>query len=92
MGRTVGGVVLSDESNDESGPEAEDDADVAFPSAGSVDLASEDDLSAVNGEHVDSGDDHDGHEDGGDTQLNLQDSLDVLDLNVGEELADEGGI
>ena len=84
------GVVLGHEANGEAGPESKDDANVAFPSGGGVGLSSELDVGAFKWEHVDGGDDEDGHEDGGDPQLDLKGRLDLLGWDVGEELAEEG--
>ena len=86
-----GGVVLGDEADGETGPETEDDADVTLPWGRVVVLSSEHDANTFLWEHVDGGDDEDGHEDGGNPQLDLQSRLDVLNLDVGEELAEERG-
>ena len=67
----VGGVVLGGDSNDETGPETEDDASVDLPSGGGVLLAGELNCGGL-GEDVDGGDKEDGHEDGGDDELGLQ--------------------
>ena len=85
------GVVLGHEANGEAGPESKDDANVAFPSGGIVVHSSELNVGAICWEHVDSGDDDDGHEDGGNPQLNLKGRLDFVCFDVSEELADEGG-
>merc|ERR1719491_2935425 len=87
----LGGVVLSDEADSETRPETKHDASVALPRGCVVGNTSEHDSDTSFGEHVDSGDDHDGHEDCGNPQLDLQGSLDVFDSDVGEELADEKG-
>ena len=91
LGRPVlfGGVVLSDETDEETGPESEDDACVSLPLGGVVFLASESD-SEVLGEHVDGGDDHGGHKDGGNPKLDLELELNLVGLDVGEPLAEEG--
>mmetsp|Transcript_26852 Transcript_26852/g.31562 ORF Transcript_26852/g.31562 Transcript_26852/m.31562 type:complete len:361 (-) Transcript_26852:257-1339(-) len=44
----------------------------------------------VVGEHKDGGDDHGGHKQSGNPELDLEGSLDSLGFDVGEELADEG--
>ena len=85
-----GGVVLSDQSNDETGPEAKNDADVAVPAGCVVSFTSELDISTAKRQDVDGRDDHDGHKDGGNPQLDLQGSLNVISPDVSEELADEG--
>ena len=89
-GVLFGGVVLGDEADKETGPEAEDNADVGFPSGGVVVLAGEPEAETLLREHVDGGDDHDGHEDGGDPELDLELELNLVGPDVGEELADEG--
>ena len=88
-GVVLGGVVLSDQSNDETGPETKDNAGVALPSGGGVVHAGEVDITTVLGEEVDGGDDHDSHKDGGDEELDLELGLDVVVLDVGKELAGE---
>ena len=85
-----GGVVLSDQSNDETGPEAKNDADVALPAGCIVKLTSELDTSSLSRQDVDGRDDHDGHKDGGNPQLDFKGSLNVLSLHISKELADEG--
>lgn len=90
-GVLLGSVVLSDKSDEETGPETEDNADVALPLGCVVWLASECDSDTFFGEHEDSGDNHDGHKDSGYPQLNLELIVDVLHLDVSQELADEGG-
>ena len=90
-GVLLGSVVLSDKSDEETGPETEDNADVALPLGCVVWVASECDSDTFFGEHVDSGDNHDGHKDSGYPQLNLELIVDVLHLDVSQELADEGG-
>lgn len=86
----LGGVVLSDEADSKTGPEAHDDANVALPVGSVVHGASELDANAVLGEDEDGGDDHGGHKDGGNPELNLESKLNRSGLDVSEELADEG--
>ena len=87
-----GGVVLSDEADGETGPETEDDADVALPLGSGVDGAGELDVNTILtvGKDEDGGDDHDGHKDGGNPQLDLKSELNGISSDVSEELADEG--
>ena len=93
LGRSVffGGVVFSDEADSETGPETKHDAGVALPSGGVEFVSSEHDVGTLEREHVNGRDDHDAHENGGNPQLDLQGSLNVVGFNVGEELADERG-
>ena len=90
----LGGVVLSDEADEEAGPESKNDAGVGLPGSELVDFASEGKLH-LSREDVDAGDDHSGHEDSGDPELNLENCLNsasqLLEVDVSEELADEGG-
>ena len=89
-----GGVVLSDEADEETGPETEDDADIGLPGSEGVHFAGERKVHLI-GENVDGGDDQGGHEEGGNPELDLESSLDsashFIDSDVGEELADERG-
>jgi hypothetical protein len=89
-GVLLGGVVLGDEADEETGPETEDDASICLPGAGLVDLAGEGNVEGV-GEDIDGGDDHGGHEESGNPELDLESSLDLISSNVSEELADERG-
>ena len=61
----VGGVVLSGGTDDHTGPESHHDATVKFPVSGFVVSTTEFHGHGI-GEHVDSGDDSNGHEEGGD--------------------------
>ena len=89
-GVLLGGVVLGDQANEETGPEAEDDASIGLPRGGVVGLASELNLESF-GEDEGGRDDHAGHEESGNPELDFEGSLDLLSSDVGEELADEGG-
>ena len=91
-------VVLSDEANEETGPEAEDDASISLPWGGVVGLASEVEGEVLR-EHPDGRDDSTAHEDGGNPELDLESEVSVEHLltlllghesDVSEELADEG--
>ena len=89
-----GGVVLSDEADEETGPKTEDDADIGLPGGELVNVASERKSHYI-GENVDSGDNQGGHEDSGNPELDLESGLDrashFIDSDVSEELADERG-
>ena len=84
------GVVLSDETDEETGPETEHDAAVSFPSGGVVFSTGESNAKTFLGEDVEGGDDGSGHEESGNPELDLELSLNVASLDVSEELADEG--
>jgi len=96
-------VVLSDKTDEETGPEAKDNACICLPRSGVVGLSSKLDQEVI-GEGVNGGDDHSGHEEGGNPELDLEGQVGVedcfctgsnfllsRDLDVSEELADEGG-
>jgi len=83
----VGGVVLSGGTDDHTGPESHHDAAVKFPVSGFVSGTTEDHLHG-GGEHVDSGDDSNGHEEGGNNEL-VEELVINLFLESVEELADE---
>jgi hypothetical protein len=81
----VVGVVFSDESNDHTGPESEHDATVCDPSVhGEWDFLG----SSFEGEDLweneDSWDNASSHEDGGGTDLEFKDSLNVMDLDLSD--------
>jgi len=86
----VGGVVLGNETNDHAGPEAEEDAAIGLPVGGGdggcvLELEGE-----LVGEDVHSGHEGNGHDDGGDAELGLEDVLDSV-LVDGEEVGEEHG-
>ena len=85
----VGGVVLSGDSNDETGPETEGDAAEDFPSGGIVAGASEGEVDVL-GEDVEARDEEHGHEEGGNNKLNLKLVLNGH-LDSGEGDGDERG-
>lgn len=87
----VGGVVFSDESNDHARPESEHDASISLPSGNKLDeenllsISSNETLIEIELEglwkDVKGWDNSGGHQKGGDTDLGLEDSLDVLNSN-----------
>jgi hypothetical protein len=83
----VGGVVLSGGTDDHTGPESHSDTSVKFPLSGNVGGTTELHFHG-NGEHVDSGDDSDGHEDSGDNELVEELSVNVH-IDLGEPLGNE---
>ena len=86
---SVVGVVFSDESDDHTGPESEHDASVSDPSVhGEWDFLGSSFEGELLWEDEDSWDNASSHEDGGGTDLEFKDRLNVFDLdgsNVSEE-------
>jgi hypothetical protein len=86
----VGSVVLSGETNEETGPKTEHDATVNLPLRSLVFSVSEN-----NGErfrkHGEGGDKQSGHQNGGDDELKLELGLNGTGFNVGEEGSEERG-
>lgn len=85
----LGGVVLSGDSNDESGPETKGNASEEFPSVGVDGLASEGDINSLGESGVEKRDKEDSHEHGGHDELDLKLVLNSH-VDSGEEDSDEG--
>jgi len=79
---SVVGVVFSDESDDHTGPESEHDASVSDPSVhGEWDFLGSSFEGELLWEDEDSWDNASSHEDGGGTDLEFKDRLNVFDLD-----------
>jgi len=84
----VGGVVLSGETNQKTGPETKHDATVSSPWGCIVCVVSELDHE-VFGEDVNNTNEHSGHQNGGDDKLHLELELNGTVIDVSEEGGDE---